>query len=498
MISMEFFLNGLMIALQPENLFFCFMGVLGGTLVGVLPGIGPTATVAILLPATFDLNPTTAIIMLAGINYGAAYGGSTTAILVNVPGEASSVVTCLDGYKMARQGRAGPALGISAFGSYIAGTLSIVGVMLFSPILARVGVAFGPPEYFALILTALMIVTYLVKGSMFKAWIMVALGLVLGTLGNDPLSGRERFSYGVLILRDGIGLVPLVIGMFGVSEILETMGATVIPEVFQKKVRGILPTLRDWKDSGWPIIRSSLIGFFLGIFPGMTPMIPTLLSYGVEKKLSRHPEKFGEGAIEGVAAAESCNNAASTAGFVPLFSLGIPSNAFNAVMLGALMIYGLQPGPLLIQTNPEFFWGVIASMYLGNIMLVVLNLPLIPVWISILRVPYTLLSIFIIIFCFLGSYSINNSTFDAFMTFFFGIVGFVLKRYDFELPPLILAFVLGPLVESTFRQSLMISGGDFGIFFTRPISAVLIFLAVGVIITAFIKRKPIAEIESET
>ena len=491
--SWEALLGGLTIAVQPENLFYCFIGCLAGTLVGVLPGIGPTATVALLLPATFHLNPISAVIMLAGINYGAAYGGSTTSILVNVPGEASSVVTCLDGYQMARKGRAGPALGMAAFGSFIAGTLSIVGVMFLAPTLARIGVAFGPPEYFSLMLTSLMIVTYLVRGSMVSALIMVGLGLVLGTLGNDPLTGTERFSYGVLALRDGIGLIPLVIGMFGVAEILESVGASLKPEVFQKRIKGFLPTRQDWKDSGGPIVRGSLVGFLLGIFPGMSPMIPTFLSYGIEKRLSRHPERFGTGAIEGVAVAESCNNAAATSGFVPLFSLGIPSNAFNAVLLGALMIYGLQPGPLLIKTNPDFFWGVLASMYVGNVMLIILNLPLIPLWVLVLRIPYTLLSVIILVFCFLGAYSINNSTAEVIMTFTFGIVGFLLRKFGFEAAPLILAFVLGPLVERTFRQSLIMSGGSFTIFVTQPISAVFILAALGVIITAFIKKKPFAE-----
>jgi putative tricarboxylic transport membrane protein len=319
------------------------------------------------------------------------------------------------------------------------------------------------------------------------------LGLVLGTLGNDPLTGQERFSYGVLALRDGIGLIPLVIGMFGVAEILGSAGASIKPEVFQKTIRGYLPNLQDWKDSGGPIVRGSLLGFFLGIFPGMSPMIPTFLSYGIEKRLSRHPERFGTGAIEGVAAAESCNNSASTAGFVPLFSLGIPSNAFNAVLLGALMIYGLQPGPLLIKSNPDFFWGVLSSMYVGNVMLIVLNLPLIPLWVWVLRIPYTLLSILILVFCFLGAYSINNSTTEVILTFAFGMVGFLLKKFGFETPPLILAFVLGPLVERSFRQSLMMSGGNFSIFITQPISAVFILAAAGVIITAFIKKKPFAK-----
>jgi putative tricarboxylic transport membrane protein len=417
---------------------------------------------------------------------------------VNVPGEASSVVTCLDGYQMARKGRAGPALGIAAFGSFIAGTLSIVGVMFLAPTLARAGVAFGPPEYFSLMFMSLMIVTYLVRGSMVRALMMVGLGLVLGTLGMDPLTGKERFSYGVPVLRDGIGVIPIVIGMFGVAEILKSIGDSIKPEVFQKRIKGYFPNRQDWKDSGGPIARGTLLGFLLGIFPGMSPMIPTFLSYGIEKRLSRHPERFGTGVIEGVAAPESCNNSASTAGFVPLFSLGIPSNAFNAVLLGALMIYGLQPGPLLIKSNPDFFWGVLSSMYVGNVMLLILNLPLIPLWVWVLRIPYTLLSILILVFCFLGAYSINNSTAEVIMTFAFGILGFLIRKFGFEAPPLIMAFVLGPLVETAFRQSLIMSGGSFTIFMTQPISAFFILAALGVIITAFIKKKPFAKgIESE-
>jgi putative tricarboxylic transport membrane protein len=497
--SWEHFLGGLLIALQPENLFYCFIGVLAGTLVGVLPGIGPTGAVALLLPATFHLNPITAVIMLSGINYGAQYGGSTTSILVNVPGESASVITCLDGYQMARKGRAGPALGIAAFGSFIAGTLSIAGVMFLAPTLSEAALAFGPPEYFALMFMSVMIVTYLVRGSMVKALIMFGLGLVLGTLGMDPITGKERFSYGVHVLRDGFGVIPVVIGMFGVAEIMESIGSWIKPEVFEKRIKGYLPNGQDWKDSAGPIARGSLLGFVMGIFPGITPVLPTFLSYGIEKRLSRHPERFGTGVIEGVAAPESCNNSASTAGFVPLLSLGIPSNAFNAVLLGALMIYGLRPGPLLIKSNPDFFWGLLSSMYVGNVLLLVLNLPLIPLWVWVLRIPYTLLSVLILIFCFLGAYSINNSLAEVAITFAFGIFGFLLRKFKFEAPPFILAFVLGPLMETTFRQSLIMSGGSFSIFVTQPISTVFILIALGVLITAFIKKKPFAKgIESES
>jgi putative tricarboxylic transport membrane protein len=496
--SLDNFLMGLMVALQPQNLFYCFIGCLAGTIVGVLPGIGPTAAVALLLPTTFSLDPISAIIMLSGIAYGSAYGGSTTSILVNVPGEACSVVTCLDGYQMARKGRAGPALGISALGSFIAGTVSVIGVMFLAPTLARAALAFGSPEYFSLMFMSMMIVTYLVRGSMAKALLMVGLGLILGTVGMDPISGRDRFVYEWLVLKDGIGVISVAIGMFGVTEILETIGSSVEKEVFDKKIKGYWPNLQDWKDSWLPIGRGTVLGFFLGIFPGLSPLIATFLSYGIEKRFSKHPEQFGTGVIEGVAAPEACNNAAATAGYVPLFSLGIPSNPLNAVLLGALMIYGLQPGPLLIKSNPTFFWGIVASMYIGNIMLVVLNLPLIPLWVMVLRIPYTLLSALILIFCFLGSYSINNDIDNVMITFAFGIFGYFLKRYGFERPPLILAFVLGPLIEKAFRQSMIFSDGSFTIFFTRPISAFFILIAFGVLITASIKKRSFADkIEDE-
>ncbi|MDA8125974.1 MAG: tripartite tricarboxylate transporter permease [Deltaproteobacteria bacterium] len=493
MTSFENFFTGLLVAVQPVNLFYCFIGCLAGTLVGVLPGIGPTAAVALLLPATFHMDPIAAIIMLSGIAYGSAYGGSTTSILVNVPGEACSVVTCLDGYQMAKKGRAGPALGIAAFGSFIAGTLAIVGVMLLAPTLARAALAFGSPEYFSLMLMSMMVVTYLVKGSIPKALIMVALGLLLGTVGMDPMTGRDRFVFDLPQLKDGIGMIPIAIGMFGVTEILETIGATLKKEVFAEKVRGYWPDRRDWKASAGPLTRGTLLGFLLGIFPGLSPMIPTFLSYGIEQRLSKHPEKFGTGVIEGVAAPEACNNAAATAGYVPLLSLGIPSNAFNAVLLGALMIHGLQPGPMLINSNPTFFWGVLASMYLGNIMLLVLNLPLIPLWVKVLKIPYNLLAIMILIFCFLGAYSINGNVFDVIITFAFGIFGYLLKRFGFERPPLILAFVLGPLVETAFRQSLISSSGSFMIFVTRPLSAVFLLIAAGVLASACFRKRTLVE-----
>jgi putative tricarboxylic transport membrane protein len=495
---MENLIHGLTIALQPQNLFYCFIGCLAGTLVGVLPGIGATGAVALLLPATYHLNPISAIIMMFGIAYGAMYGGSTTSILVNVPGEGASVVTCLDGYQMAKKGRAGPALGIAALGSFIAGTVAVVGLMFLAPTLSRAALAFGSPEYFALMMVSLVVVTYLVRGSMIKALIMVGLGLVLGNVGTDVITGTERFVYGIPTLRDGTGIIPVVVGLFGVKEVIEILGSHVKMEVLQKHIESYLPTLQDWKDSAGAIGRGTVLGFFMGILPGMSPMIPTFISYGLEKRLSKHPEKFGTGVIEGVAGPESCNNATSVGSFVPLLSLGIPSNAFNAVLLGALMVFGLQPGPMLIKTHPDLFWGVVASMYIGNVMLVILNLPLIPLWVRVLRIPTNLLSVVILLFCFLGSYSINNSITDVVITFVFGVIGYVLKRLRFETPPMVLAFVLGPLIEVAFRQTMIVSEGSLMVFAQRPICAFLLLVAVVIIITASFKKRTFASaIEAE-
>jgi putative tricarboxylic transport membrane protein len=487
---MDNLIHGLAIALQPENLFYCFIGCLAGTLVGVLPGIGPTGSLALLLPATYHLNPISAIIMMCGIAYGATYGGSTTSILVNVPGEANAVVTCLDGYQMAKKGRAGPALGIAALGSFIAGTIGVVGLMFLAPTLSRAALVFDSPEYFALMMMSLVVVTYLVQGSMIKALIMVGLGLALGTVGMDTLTGVDRFTYGIPTLRDGVGIIPVVIGLFGVSEVIEILAHKDVKlEVIGKRITGYLPTRQDWKDSGGAIGRGTVLGFLMGILPGISPMIPTFLSYGIEKRLSKHPEKFGTGAIEGVAGPEACNNAAAVSSFIPLLALGIPSNAFNAVLLGALMIYGLQPGPLLIKTNPDLFWGVVASMYIGNAMLVILNLPLIPLWVRVLRIPAKLLSVLILIFCFLGAYSLNNNIVEAVITFAFGVLGYGFKRLRFEAAPLILAFVLGPLIEVAFRQTMIVSEGSLLVFVRRPICAVLLLVALAIILTAVFKKR---------
>lgn len=468
---------GFTIALQPQNLLYCFIGVTMGTLVGVLPGIGPTATIALLLPATFQLNPVSAIIMLSGICYGAMYGGSTTSILLNIPGEAASVVTCLDGYQMARQGRGGPALGISAFGSFIAGTFSIFGLVFLAPTLADFGLKFGPPEYFALMIMGLSVVAYLARKSMTKALMMTVLGIILGCVGLDPVTATPRFTFGMLELTDGISLAAMVMGLFGIAEVLENLGIQTKADVFGGKIKGLFPNREDWRRSIGPITRGSLLGFFLGLVPGVGAIVPQFISYAVEKRLSAHPERFGNGEIEGVASPEACNNAAMGGTFIPLFSLGIPSSATTAVLLGALMIYGLTPGPLLIKNSPDLFWGVIASMYIGNILLLILNLPLIPLWVSILRIPYSYLSSFILLFCLIGAYSLNNSVADIFIAVFFSLFGLLLKKFNFEPAPLVLAFVLGPMLETALRRSLILSDGSFLIFLERPISAAFILFA---------------------
>lgn len=479
-------------ALEPGHLFFCFLGVLVGTLVGVLPGLGPAAAISLLLPATFYLDPTSAIIMLAGIYYGAMYGGSTTSILVNIPGEAASVVTCLDGYQMARQGRAGPALGISAFGSFIGGTLSVLGLMILAPPLAKFAIQFGPPEYFALIFCGLSILIYLAKGSVLKAVAMALVGLFLGTIGSDFITGQLRFTFGNLTLMDGIGLVPVVMGLFGIAEVLENLEQTLHRDVFMTSYSGLLPNRKDWKVSIGPISRGSILGFFLGILPGGGAVISSFASYAVEKRVSKHPELFGKGAIEGVAAPETANNAATGGAFIPLLTLGIPCNAVMALMLGALLIHGIQPGPLLMKQNPDLFWGVVASMYIGNAMLLILNLPLIGLWVKLLKVPYSILFPLILLFCIVGSYSLNNNYEEVIIMILFGVFGYMMRKFDYEAAPLVFALVLSPLIENALRQSLLMSHGSFGIFFTRPVS--LFFMVMGIAlfllpIFSFVKRE---------
>ncbi len=484
---------GFSAVLQPANLFACLIGVLIGTLVGVLPGLGPAAAISLLLPTTFKLSPLTGIIVLAGIYYGAMYGGSTTSILVNIPGESATVVTCLDGYQMARRGRAGPALGIAAFGSFIAGTFSIVALMLVAPPLARMALKFGPPEYFSLMLLGLMLLSYLSSGSMAKAWMMAALGIFLGTIGQDRMVGSLRFTYNLDVLMDGVGLVPVVMGLFGISEVLLNIEQSVSREIFKTRISNLLPSLQDWRESILPIVRGSVLGFLLGILPGGGAIISSFASYALEKKLSKHPEEFGAGAIAGVAGPESANNAATGGAFVPLLTMGIPSNAVMALLMGALLVHGVRPGPFFVNQFPELFWGVITSMYIGNVMLLVLNLPLIGMWVKILKVPYPLLFPLIILFCLIGVFSLNNLVSDIYVMVIFGLLGFLMKKFRYDGAPLILALVLSPLFEDAFRQSLLMADGSFLIFFKRPISLGLMVVALLLLFSSlapWLKRRP--------
>ena len=488
----EFYENfslGFQIAFTVHNLLYCFIGVFLGTMIGVLPGIGPAGAISMLLPITFGISPVSSIIMLAGIYYGSQYGGSTTSILVSIPGEAASVVTTLDGYQMARKGRAGPALGIAAFGSFIAGTVGIVVLMFLAEPLSRIAIRFGPPEYCALIVLSLTILSYLAQGSMVKAIIMALLGIFLGQIGLDMVSGYPRFTFGIAYLEDGVGLIPMVMGLFGVAEILTNLEKSVTVEIFQGKIKNILPTLQDWLDSYKAIARGTILGFFLGILPGGGAIVASFVSYAVEKKVSKHPEQFGTGIIEGVAGPEAANNAATSGAFIPLFTLGIPSNAVMALLLGALMIHGLQPGPLLIKQHPDIFWGVIASMYIGNVLLVVLNLPLISLWVKLLKVPYRILFPLILFFCVIGSFSINGSTFDLLVMILFGVVGYFFRKFGYEAAPLIMAFILSPMLEYSIRQSLLISQGSFSIFIERPISAIFLFSTLLVLLVPLFLRK---------
>ena len=491
--TFEAFYNGLTIAAQPANLFYAGLGALVGTLVGVLPGLGPAATIAILLPITFNLDPSSSLIMLAGIYYGTQYGGSTTSILLNIPGEASSVVTTLDGYQMARQGRAGPALAIAAIGSFIAGTLGVVGLMFLAVPMSEIALRFGPPEYVGLMVFGLMLASYLGTTSMVRAIIMVTLGLLVGTIGLDPISGTERFSYGWLTLQNGIGLIPVAMGMFGIGELLSSIEQ---PGTSQKVVRpkSILPTREDLRRSAAPIFRGSLLGFLIGILPGGGALVASFLAYGVEKKLSKNPERFGTGIIEGVAAPESANNSAVSGAFIPMFIFGIPSNVVMALLMGALMIHGIQPGPLFLKEQPGLVWSIIASMYIGNIMLLVLNLPLVGIFVRLLQFPYWILASFVVLFTLIGAYSLENNIDDVSLTVIFGIVGYLARKLDFPLAPFVLALLLGPMLERAARQALIISPGYSPmIFLTQPICAVFLIMAFLLVIISFIRRAPVQE-----
>src|SRR5438105_4186142 len=477
---------GFHVAANPFNILFCLLGALVGTLVGVLPGIGTVATIAMLLPITFGLPPVGALIMLAGIYYGAQYGGSTTSILVNIPGEAGSVVTALDGFQMAKQGRAGPALAIAAIGSFFAGCVSTVLIAVLGAPLTKLALAFGPAEYFSLMVLGLIFAVVLAKGSVLKAIAMIVLGLLLSMVGSDIETGASRMAFNIPELADGLGFATVAMGLFGFAEIIRNLdtGGESDRELVQQKVTGLMPTKKDMIDSTPAILRGTVLGSILGILPGGGAVIASFAGYTLEKKLSKTPERFGRGAIEGVAAPESANNAAAQTSFIPLLTLGIPPNAVMALMVGAMTIHGIVPGPQVMTKQPDLFWGMIASMWIGNLMLVVINLPLVGLWVSLLRVPYRLLYPSIVVFCCIGIYSINNSPFDVTMAALYGVFGYWLIKHDFEPARLLLGFVLGPLMEENLRRAMLIARGDATVFFTRPISGVLLSIAIILLILA--------------
>jgi TctA family transporter len=473
---------GFDVALTAQNLLYCFAGVLLGTLIGVLPGLGPVATIAMLLPATYALPPVSALIMLAGIYYGAQYGGSTTAILVNLPGESGAVVTCLDGHAMARQGRAGPALAIAAIGSFFAGTVATVLLAVFAPPLAELAFEFGPAEYFSLMVLGLLAAVVLARGSLLKAIAMIILGLLLGVVGADVNTGLFRFTFGVPELQDGIDFVVVAMGLFGFSEIIANLERRRSGHVSVARVTSLMPTREDWRRAWAAVLRGTGIGSVLGVLPGGGAVLGSFAAYTLEKRISREPQRFGQGAIEGVAAPESANNAGAQTSFIPMLTLGLPSNAVMALMIGAMTIHGITPGPQVMSERPELFWGMIASMWIGNVLLVVLNLPLIGIWVKLLSVPYRLLYPAILLFCCIGVYSINNSAVDVVIALFFGVLGYLFIKFDCEPAPLLLGFVLGPMMEENLRRALVLSRGDPTVFFTRPLSLGLLLVAAALLV----------------
>jgi putative tricarboxylic transport membrane protein len=475
-------LTGFEVILTPVNLAYVFVGVLLGMVVGILPGLGPVATIAILLPLTYSIPPESAIIMLAGIYYGSAYGGTITSVLLRLPGEAATVVAAFDGYPMARQGRAGPALGIAAIGSFIGGVIGVAGLTFLAPVLAGFALNFGPPEYAALAVLGILLVAYIGSQSVTRSVISAAFGLLLATIGEDPVTGSSRLTFGITDLLGGLDIVPIAMGLFGIGEILHNLEQQARGTLATSRVSNIWPSMRDWIQSRGAILRGSVVGFFIGILPGAGATIASLTSYALEKRRSREPERFGKGAIEGVAGPETSNNAAATSSFVPLLTLGIPGSATTAILYGALLLQNITPGPLLVSQNPEIFWGVITSMIVGNLMLLVLNIPLIGLFIQVLRVRLSILAPLVVVVTMIGSFSLNNSVFDIWLVLAFGALGYMMKKYGFEPAPLVLAFVLGPILETAFRQSMLISDGSLGIFVTRPISGLL--LAVMLVIVA--------------
>jgi putative tricarboxylic transport membrane protein len=483
---------GFSVSLQPANLLYCFIGVLLGTLVGVLPGLGSAATIALLLPITYHIPTTSAVIMLAGIWYGSMYGGSTTSILLRVPGESAAVMTCIDGFEMAKRGRAGAALGISAFGSFIAGTIGLIGLIFLAPPLSEFALDFGPPEYFALTFVGLTLVSFLGSGEWAKALTMAAFGLLLGIVGLDPVRSHERFTFGVLQFQGGIELIPMVMGLFGLSQVFNMIERRppTIDEIAKSptRLRELLPNRDEWRRSCGAILRGTLVGFLVGVLPGAGATISSYVAYAIEKRRSREPERFGNGAIEGVAAPESANNAATSSGFIPLLTLGLPANVVMALMLGAFMLHGVTPGPTLLLQKPDMFWGIITSMFVGNLMLLLLNLPLIGLFAQVSRMPYRYLVPVIVVACLIGAYGVNNNAADILVMSAFGVFGYLAEKFGYGLAPLVLAFVLGPLMETSLRQSLIISQGDFSIFVARPISGVLLAIGLLSIVVPLLRR----------
>ena len=472
---------GFGVAFTPANLFACFVGVLIGTLVGILPGIGPVGAMALLLPSTFALEPATALIMLAGIYYGSMYGGSTTSILVNVPGEAASVVTAIDGYQMTRNGRAGAALSVSAVGSFLAGSVGVVGIVLFAGWLADQALRFGPPEYFAMTVSGLLLLSRLSGGSAVRSLVMVAIGLALGTVGMEPISGFRRFTFGSVQLSQGVELVPVIMGLYGVAEVLAIAASGIKKAHIERvRLRELFPTRHEWKQSSWPIARGSVVGFLTGLIPGPATVLATFVAYMMERKISRTPERFGKGAIEGVAGPEAANNGATAGAMVPLLSLGIPFSPATAILLGAFVIHGLQPGPLLMAQRPDVFWGLVASMYVGNALLLVLNLPLVGLFVSVLRLPQHVLATLVLLLCLVGAYSLNNSLLDLWVLTVTGILGYGLRRLAIDPAPLVVALVLGPIMEKSLRQTLFMARGNWTDIFARPLSVALLLVGFAV------------------
>src|SRR5215469_484225 len=482
--TLESLLLGFSVALQPGVLWYAFLGCLVGTVVGVVPGIGPLSGISILLPATFGLDTTKSVVMLAGIYYGSQYGGSTTSILMRIPGEASSVMTCIDGYAMAQKGRAGAALCIAAVGSWIAGTFGVVVLTVIAPPLANFALRFGPPEYVALLVLGLIFLAYMSSTSLPKTLLMASVGLLFGTIGIDNMTGHFRFSFDIPELGDGIGIVPVAVGLFGLGEILSTPAANVVGKVMTPKLRELLPTRKEWQESAMPITRGTVLGFLIGLTPGSAHIISSFLSYAVERRFSKHPEEFGHGAVAGVAGPESANNAASTGAFVPMLALGVPTGPITAVLIAALVVHGVQVGPQLVTEHPDVFWGFVASMYVGNVMLLALNLPLVGLFVNVLRIPYAYLYPLVIMFCIIGVYTVNNSIVDVWIMLIMGLLGYALRKFGFDPAPLVLGLVIAPLFEQSLRQSLIMSNGDYTIFFQRSISLMLLALCGGLLALA--------------